>query len=236
MKPTSFLFIAMLPILLVSCSKINGEGDIVTESRTLEGYNGISLNMDATVNYTQDTVYSLVLKGQQNILDHIETVLENNTLVLRYEKNTHIGWHEPIVIEVTAPDVSDLYISGSGQINMFGMWKVYSADLNISGSGDIHLAAINSHDIKANISGSGNISASWGLTEFEDLIISGSGNIDLLYVECDSTYANISGSGDIMLTANKYLNATISGSGNIKYRGNPIVETHISGSGSLIHL
>jgi hypothetical protein len=237
MKPIHFIFsLALSGLIFSSCSKINGEGEIVTEERTVTGYQEVSLAMDATVNYTQDTAFSLVLRGQQNILDKIETNLQNGRLTIKYENHVVIGRHEPVVVEVGAPSVRFLDISGSGQINMFGLWEIYSAGLNISGSGNINLAAINVHDIDANISGSGSIGTAWGITSYETLNISGSGSMDMLYVEADTADATISGSGDIMLTANKYLNATISGSGNIKYRGNPVVNTHISGSGSVIHI
>jgi hypothetical protein len=237
MKPFHLIFsLVLLGLAAASCSKINGEGDTVTEERTVTGFREISMSMDATVNYTQDTAYSLVLKGQQNILDKIETKVQNGRLTIRYEDHAVIGKHDPIVVEVSAPDVNSLDISGSGQINMFGLWEVYSANLNISGSGDINLAAVNVHDIDCTISGSGNIDVAWGIASYATLNISGSGNIDMLYVEADTAYATISGSGNIMVNVNKYLDATISGSGNIKYSGTPVVDTHISGSGSVIHL
>ncbi len=237
MKPNFLLISAVAAgLLAASCSKINGEGDVVTENRTVTDYQGISLSMDATVNYTQDTGYGLVLRGQQNILDQVKTDVQNGHLVIRYKDHVTIGRHEPVVVEVRAPGVSHLDISGSGQINMFDLWEIYHASLNISGSGSINLASVNAHDVEAHISGSGNIDVAWGIASMETLNISGSGNIDMLGLVADSVYATISGSGDIMVTANKYLEATISGSGNVKYSGNPIVETHISGSGNVIHL
>ena len=237
MKPMCrLIYFVFAAALFASCSKINGEGDIVTEERTATGYTMISLAMDATVSYTQDSVYSLVLNAQQNILDVIETHVEGDRLIIEYEDHVKIGKHDPIVIEVRAPDVRMLDISGTGQINMFGLWNVNSAGLNISGSGNINLAAVNARSISSNISGSGNIDVAWGVASYCDLNISGSGNIDMLYVETDTAYANISGSGNIMITVFDYLDATISGSGNIQYRGNPDVDLHVSGSGTVIHL
>lgn len=236
MKYIRIFSVIVITVLFISCSKINGEGDVVSETRDVTGYTSVTLDMDGTVNYIQDSAYALVIRGQQNILDRIETVVVNNKLEIRYKKNVIIGFHEPIVVEVNAPDVSTLSIDGSGQINMFDMWETYSCDLNVSGSGDINLASVYAHDISANISGSGNINVAWGLASYEDLNISGSGTIDMLEVEADTVYASISASGNILVWAVKYLNATISGSGNIKYKGNPVLDSHISGSGNVIHL
>jgi restriction endonuclease Mrr len=82
MKLLQFLFFLALPGLVV---KMNGEGDIVYEVCNATGFQGVSLAMDATVNYTQDTAFSLIIKGQQNILDKIETNVQNSRLTIGYE-------------------------------------------------------------------------------------------------------------------------------------------------------
>jgi hypothetical protein len=219
-----------------SCKKIDGSGGIVYENRSVTGFSGISLSMDATVYYQKDTGYSITLSGQQNILDVIQTNLQNGTLVIQYKNDVTIGSHMPITITVSAPDVNALTISGSGDIQMLGSWEIYSATATISGSGNISLYGIHAHDLAANISGSGNVEINGGTARNENLNISGSGTINLQYVQADTVYATVSGSGNILVSVTDLLDATISGSGNIKYAGNPVVNTHISGSGSVVHL
>lgn len=235
-KHAILLPVAIAFMLLTSCAKIDGEGDVVTEERTLPECSGISLAMDAYVTYTPDTAYSLTIQGQQNILDHIETTVKNGTLVIKFEDHVRIGSHKQITAVVKGPGISNLEISGSGNMTVDNAWDVYSADLNISGSGNLSMALLNAHDLDANISGSGNIKGYYGNCKVEHLTISGSGNIDMLGVEADSAWANISGSGDIKLAVSVYLNATISGSGNIRYYGNPLIVTNISGSGTVSYI
>ena len=222
--------------MLASCSKINGKGDVVTEERTLGNCTGISLAMDAYVTYAPDTAYSLVIQGQQNILDRIKTNVENGTLVIKYEDHVRIGTHDQITAVIRGPGVTRLDISGSGNMTVDEPWDIYSARLNISGSGNISVAVLNGHDLEATISGSGNIKGHSGNCKTETLTISGSGNIDVIGIQADTAYANISGSGDIKLAVSDYLHATISGSGNIRYFGNPIIVTNISGSGTVSYI
>lgn len=237
MKKISLLIaLSAVSAFYTSCSKIKGEGDVVSEERTLTSCSGISLAMDAYVTYSPDTAYSLVIQGQQNILDHIETNVENGTLVFQYEDHVKIGSHAQITAVVKGPAFTRLGISGSGNMTVDNAWDVYSADLNISGSGNLSVALLNAHYLDATISGSGNIKGYYGNCKSERLTISGSGNIDMLGVEADSAWTNISGSGDIKLAVSTYLNATISGSGNVRYFGNPLIVTNISGSGTVSYI
>ena len=235
-KIQRFILFLAATAALASCSKINGKGDVITEERTLTSCNGISLAMDAYVTYAPDTAYSLVIQGQQNILDRIETNVENGRLVIKYEKHTRIGTHDQITAVIRGPGITMLDISGSGNMTVDEPWDIYSAKLNISGSGNISVAVLNANDIEAKISGSGNIKAYSGNCKTETLTISGSGNIDMIGLQADTAYANISGSGDIKLAVSDYLHATISGSGNVRYFGSPVIVTNISGSGTVSYI
>jgi hypothetical protein len=237
MKTKSILLLALLiPFFFNSCQKINGKGDVVRISRTVTGYTGIELSMDATVFYTQGTIYSLEIEAQENLMGYIETVLSGNSLIIREEKGVNFGKHDPIRIYVTAPDIISLNISGSGAINADQNWTGNDLSTTISGSGSIGVDTLQCNRINSEISGSGSIEVHNGFCNYEDFTISGSGSIDMRMVECDTTYADISGSGDIYANIKKLLEATISGSGNIYYYGTPAINTHISGSGNIIRL
>jgi hypothetical protein len=228
----SFFLISLI-LLFSSCKKINGKGDVVTETRDASGFRGISLAIDGDVHFTPDSVYHLEISGQQNILDVIETNVDGGTLTIKVRDNNTLGSHDPIVVTVSAPSVSTLTISGSGAMYVEAPWIGSSFTLNISGSGNLHAGEIDVNSLRANISGSGSISANTGTIITETLVISGSGSIEFAGVMSNDTYATISGSGNITAWVVNYLEATISGSGNIYYKGSPTIKTHISGSGKI---
>lgn len=237
MKTIQFLLIAaIVSILLPSCDKVNGKGEPVVQERTITGYTGISLAMDATVYFSEGDEYTMVIHAQDNLLSNIITEVEGSKLVIKVKKGVVLGTHDPITVTITAPSVDYLDISGSGNINVGENWVDETLETNISGSGNINMVNIESGNFKANISGSGSILASGGATDYSNLVISGSGNIDVRMVFSDTTYATISGSGNIYTQVSKLLDATISGSGNIYYLGNPQMNLHISGSGTVTHL
>ena len=236
MRSAYFLLLAgALSIAVTSCNKINGKGDAVTETRTTGNFTGVSLAIDATVYIKPDSVYSVKLQAQQNILDIIETSVEGGHLVIRVKNNKSIGRHDPIIAHISSPVMGYLNISGSGAIHVSPGLDHESLDFSISGSGDINVPSIHSHELRVHISGSGSVRADEGIVDYENLNISGSGSILLAGVAADTVFGTISGSGDIEVTADKLLDGTISGSGNIRYHGSPVLNSYISGSGSITH-
>ncbi|WP_343631365.1 head GIN domain-containing protein [Fluviicola sp.] len=231
--------ILLLAVPFSSCKKqvfnsIKGKGQTVTEIRDLSGFNKISLDIDAHVFYTQDSVYYVEISAQQNVLDVITTEISSGELEIDSRK--WIRKHNGINIIVHSPDLYALDISGSGNIESAAGISTSTLELNVSGSGNITLSSIHSAELEAKISGSGNISASGGTATNQKSTISGSGNIDMQNLTANHSDAKISGSGNISVWASNQLKATISGSGDIRYRGNPVVNTTISGSGSVIHI
>lgn len=222
--------------LFTSCEKINGKGEVITETRTTGSYQSVGLSMAATVYFTPGTENSLQISGQENILEQIVTQVEGNQLVIREKNGVILKNYDPVRVYITAPNVTGLDVSGSGDIFTDKNWNMNELTTNISGSGNINIANLNATRLTAKISGSGTIRATSGMAAREDLTISGSGTIDLRSVEAETIYTTTSGSGDTYIYCTGSLDVTISGSGNIWYYGTPAINTHISGSGNLNRL
>jgi hypothetical protein len=222
-----------LTVMFSSCQKINGKGDTITESRTITGYSGIELSDVSTVYFTQGDTFSLVIHAQENLMPYIETKVKDGNLLIREKSGVNFGKHDPIQIYITAPSVTYLAVSGSGNINVTGTWTGSDLSTSIDGSGDIQVENLAADNFTTKISGSGNVAVNGGVVNYENLTIDGSGNIDLKQLEADTVYAKISGAGDIYIRVIRFLDATIDGSGNIYYYGTPVITTHISGSGNI---
>lgn len=235
---------AMMMVLLTiltglgfsSCEKIRGKGEVISQTRNVTGYQGIELSVDGTIYLTPGEEYAMVLQGQENILNHLETKVHGNTLVIKPDNGVVFGKHDQIIAYITAPDISSVGISGSGNIQVNGDWQGNSFEIEVSGSGSVYINSIETDQFEAKISGSGNIQVNGGYIGTEEVKISGSGNVDLRNVESENNYTSISGSGDVYTWVNGLLDANISGSGNIFYLGSPSINAHISGSGNIRRL
>jgi hypothetical protein len=234
---TAFLTLATFIIVFSSCEKIIGKGPVVTENRSTSTFAGLEVHVPAETYFTQDSVYKIELQAQQNILDEMETVVIDNQLKIRFsDHNTKIKSHDGITIRVSAPDISNLEIHGSGNLRVQGPFTPGNIRLGIEGSGSINVNDVATSFIDTRIEGSGSIHVNNGQANEGKAHISGSGNIDLSSVQVHDADARIEGSGTIKVYATDNLDARISGSGTILYRGNPTINTNTSGSGKVIHM
>jgi len=235
-KITLLLF--SVSIMLASCIKeqINGDGPLVTATRSINNFSGIDLRCSANIIYKQDAAYKVEVTAQQNILDVMITENSNSKLVIRYKNDVRVKSHDQITIIVSSPDLRNVRISGSGNVTSTTPLNATSFEMDISGSGDINFTDLTTGVIDAAISGSGNIKVNSGTGTEEKLRISGSGNINLENVVATKANTTTSGSGETRVNASQNLDVNISGSGSVYYKGTPVVNTSISGSGKVIHL
>jgi hypothetical protein len=236
MKRISILFSLLVIMFFTSCERIVGEGDLRTETRSTGNFSGVETQISGNIYYTQGNEYKVELTAQQNILNIMETPIINNKLIVRFRNNVRVKSHEQITVRVTAPSISSVNSSGSGNVTVLSPLTANNLSFSLSGSGNISLPVITTSHLEATISGSGNVYLSSGSATTTHFKISGSGNIDAQNIQSKSSITNTSGSGTIKLNASETLDVTISGSGSVFYIGNPVINTNISGSGRVIHL
>lgn len=218
-------------IIFSSCEKLVGRGPVVTEVRNTANFNSLQVSVPAETYFTQDSFFKVELQAQQNILDEMESVVIGDELKIRFRNSTRLKSHEGITIRVTAPDIRNLEIHGSGNMYVPGPFAPANIRLGIEGSGNITVNDVSTSVVEARIEGSGSIQVKNGVANEGKAHISGSGNINLSPVEVRDAEARIDGSGTIRVFATEKLHARISGSGTIYYRGNPTVNSSTSGSG-----
>lgn len=235
MKKEIFYAAFIAAIFFASCinmgERVNGSGNIKSENRNISEARKIKVSGDMDV-YIEQGPTSVKVEGDDNVLQYIETVLNDNWLEIRTRDNIHLNTSKPVKVYVTTPEITDLKVSGSGNIKSNPQFSTdNNTSFSISGSGDI-TAAIHAPKVETNISGSGNLHIS-GETKNVEIHISGSGNYDGPGLKAENANVSIAGSGDAELFADNKLKASVAGSGNVKYRGNATVDSHIAGSGSV---
>lgn len=215
--------------------RIDGNGILKKETRKVESFTGISSSgsWDVMVAYGNST--DVVIEGDENLLEYIETVVENGKLYIRGKKYGNIRSKNRITVYVTATQLQHISLSGSGDIIGKGEFKNDgTTNVMVSGSGNIQFEFDKFNEIDASVSGSGGIKMKGTAKEIEARI-SGSGNIDCKEVISDDATARISGSGNIKVHATTSIDVHISGSGNVHYYGNAKnIRTHKNGSGRIV--
>ena len=215
---------------IFGCEK--GTGGIVSNTLDITGFTGIELDCEATVYLTQGTDFEVIVEGQQNILDLLETDVDDDD-VWEIKFKECVKDDDDIEIYITMPEIAYLKACGSGKIKGEHTFDVGNIVLRVSGSGDIDVD-IEADDIDGKISGSGELILDGSGDDF-DFDISGSGKLKAFPLEVNKMDLKIRGSGDAEIFTNEELKVKISGSGDVYYKGFPIIEVDISGSGDVIN-
>jgi hypothetical protein len=231
--------ILLLPaamLLLFSChymggKRVRGNGVVSKEQRSVTGFTGVETHGSIDIMVSQGP-FKIEVEADQNILPYIETEVENGRLKVRFKNDIWLQHYDEARVYVTAPDLRDFEIHGSGNINSQGQIKDnMGMTTRISGSGDITLE-INTPKINTETHGSGNTMLR-GETRDLSSLISGSGNVRAGDLKAENVKVSVHGSGDTDVFASSSLDVTVSGSGDIRYKGNPTMSTEIHGSGSV---
>lgn len=203
------------------------------ENRNVDDFSYISFGVNGDLTIIQGSKTELVLVGDEDVLENIETSVSGGKLKIRSKSNSWSwGNSDKVYVTVTVKDFTGVSVSGSGDAINKGTLKGDDVDLSVSGSGKIELA-LQAKSIDCSISGSGKIELS-GSGKSGELSISGSGEMDAADFEIETMSIRISGSGDATVFATKEIDSRISGSGTIRYKGDPDkISNHSSGSGKL---
>ncbi|NOZ46189.1 MAG: DUF2807 domain-containing protein [Chlorobi bacterium] len=226
-KLIALSFILVLTIPFYSFSQAN------EENRNVATFTEIDLRIAGNVILSQSATQKLVVKGNKNDLKDLITEVRGNTLIIKYD--SWFSSHNEVEIDIDINNLEGIDVSGSGSIIADGEFTTNNVDFEVSGSGTINFAHLNTKKIDCEISGSGKINL-MGNSKVESLEfdISGSGKINAFDIMATNVNGEISGSGKAQVYAESRLDAEISGSGRIYYKGNPRVNAEISGSGKVV--
>ena len=215
--------------------KIEGNGKLKKESREMTSYTAVasSGSWDVMIAYGESN--TIQVEGDENLLNYIETEVKDGRLSIRPKKNVNLRSRNKITVYVSLAKMTGIYLSGSG--DMIGQGRFRNdgtTDFKLSGSGSIKLSFDKVKTAEVAISGSGDIVLAGSATTVNTRI-SGSGNADCSDLIADDASAHVSGSGNVKLNASHSVDASISGSGNISYKGAATdIRKHVAGSGRLV--
>jgi len=223
-----------LTLSLAACDgeQVRGSGNIKTETRDVGNFTAVQLSGSMNVILTKSDKNTVELEGDDNILELVETYVEDSKLRIKYKDHFSVWTSRDVTVRVGLPELTEAVVTGSGDIKGESL---FSSDdrvkVQVTGSGDIELE-LDAPEVRAGVTGSGDIKLS-GTTRDIDCSTTGSGTIKATDLKSENAKARTSGSGDISVYASRKVDANITGSGSIKYMGGGTVNSKITGSGSV---
>jgi hypothetical protein len=218
------------PLDWIAGERILGSGVIKKQSRELAHFTGVNLSLPANLELRIGSTESITIETDDNLQQHIETVIENGTLKIRPAKrNTNLSSRTMKII-VTAKEIDRIALGGSGSIESDAL-RAGKLSIDLGGSGSINIKAMDAESVAVSVGGSGNLKTGGGNAGSVSVSIGGSGDVDLGQVKSREASVSVAGSGEATVWASSALSVTIAGSGDVNYYGDPKISRSVVGSG-----
>jgi len=210
------------------------------ETRNVGTFTKIAFRIPGKLILKQGSPQSVVLEGDKEVLDKIETDVDGNKLSIGRADKWHWndwGWRDEkrITAYVTVSNIEGVSVSGSGDVVGTGKFSTGDLELKVSGSGSLDIEADAKGEVTADVSGSGDLNMKGSCQSF-DSGVSGSGKVNVTATIAGKADVSVSGSGKVTASGKaQQIKATISGSGKVLAADLEVskCEVRISGSGDV---
>ena len=206
-----------------------GFGNTTTEELVLGDFTGIQLSTDAQVYLTQGEEQEILVKGQRNIIDELDTSVRSG--IWEVEFDDCVENSDVLRIYITTPTLEYISNNGSGKIRSEDIWRVEELEIDNNGSGSIILS-VEADQINGRNSGSGKVELE-GVTQTLDYEVDGSGSVEAFDLLVRDAQLKIDGSGNFQVNVSDFLGVDIRGSGDVYYKGSPDMKVSTNGSGKV---
>jgi hypothetical protein len=205
----------VLGLLLSGCAQgsgalITGSGPIIREERPASGVRAVEFGAFGNLEIVQGDAEGLTLLGQGNILPHIISQIDGDTMRIYVEGNVQPTYG--LQLRLTVRELRAITAGGAGGITASGI------------SGD---------SLSVSVLGANTVTVGGSVRE-QTVTLSGAGSYDGSALESQRATVTIDGFADAVVRVEEQLRATISGNGSVEYFGDPRVIDDITGLGQVM--
>ncbi len=232
MKQT-LLFIStlLLATFFNSCifigGSVKGNGNVVEETRKTDHFEKIVVSRGMNVYLSQGEKTKIVVKADENLLDVIETRVENNTLKVTANENIRDAKSKKIY--VTVPVITE--IKSTAGSNVFTETPLESEVLELTSTAGSNMKLeLIVDNVNVSTTAGSNIKLEGKANIFTAKSSAGS-NIKAEQLSVNNCNASVNSGANIWISVNDDFEGNASSGGNIFYYGNPKSVNKKSSSG-----
>jgi hypothetical protein len=186
-------------------------GGLVTKSRPVQGFTGVSVGFAGRLIIEQGGAESLEITAGEHILPLIRSEVVGDQLILGLRPDVRLGTSHEIVYRLTVRDLTAIEASGASRVEAHGLRTPALATV---------------------FSGASSFTAS-GRADHHVMVLSGASHCDAPDLRSHSVIATVSGASYALVSVSQALTAVASGGSTVEYFGDPVVAMTVSG-GSLV--
>jgi hypothetical protein len=213
---------------------VTGSGDVITESRQVSGFDGVSHTGIGRVIIVQGDDESLTIEADDNLFEYITSEVKSGTLELGFTDNVRFDPAPSITFTVGVKNITELGSTGTGSIEID---ELGADNLRIlkSGTGRFSIGTLTATDLVVYADGTGDIELA-GTVVKQELELKGTGDYDAPNLESQTANVGVTGTGSVAIWVLDALDVEIVGISKVSYYGSPNVTQNITGTGSLTSL
>lgn len=195
----------------VNITRVSGSGNVVTDTRSVSGFDSVTMNGMGNVLIDQSGTESLTITTDDNLLQYITTEVRDGKLVIDFMPGVLFDRFKDLTFKVGAKNLNSVGLNGAA---------------NIEGKN------IATENFSVSMNGTGAITLS-GTAAAQDVSLEGLGAYNGSNLASQRAKVVQNGTGSAVVRVSDTLHATINGLGSIEYIGNPQVTKSVNGLGTV---
>jgi hypothetical protein len=218
-------------------------GIITSETRAVRGANQVFLHDYGEMVITQQDDEGLIIEGDKELIQSIETIVETGVLHIRIRKglfdklghalSTGLS-SRPLRYRLFMKELSGVHIQGAARVVIPDL-DTQSLKLGLHGAGTINLPSLSSETLQVEFGGTGNLTIG-GEVWAQSLLLTGAGSYSAPRLRSAKATIEIRGAGKATVWVEDELQVKIRGVGGVDYYGSAKLQTSKSGLGSVTRL
>ena len=234
----SRIFILLIAFtMLVGCTQIpiTGSGKVITQEEPIAGFDKVDISYSFDVNISQGDSFSVVIRADDNLVEHLLVVKEGSTLKIGLKPNSPDIRSATLQAEITMPELTRLDMSGSSHATITGFKSAQA--LIVDASGSSHLQGdIEADTVSFNLDGSSEVILTGSAQNVVIEEASGSSVVDLTDFPVVDASVKAGGKSQVTLNVSGRLDVDASNSANVYYLGDHTLGTiDTAGSATVEH-
>ena len=200
----------LLSAVLTACG-VSGSGNVVTETRQVTGFDGVTVTGAGNILIDQSGAESLTITTDDNLLQYITTEVRGGKLVIEFTPGVLFDKVKDLTFKVGAKNLNSIQVDGAA---------------NVEGKN------IATENLSVKLNGAGAMTLSGKATE-QNVALDGVGTYNATELSSQRAQVTNNGTGAVVVRVSDKLDAIVNGLGSIEYIGDPQVTKKVSGIGTV---
>ncbi|MCA8833391.1 head GIN domain-containing protein [Hymenobacter pini] len=188
--------------------------------RNVSGFEQIKASGAIDVVLTQGATTQVKVDAEPDVLEHVRTEVQGNTLVMYRDKGlSSLLSNKKVTVYITCPTLTRVEVSGASDVKSTTPFTADNFTVHASGASDVTLH-LNVKNLSASASGASDLHLT-GRAEQQQVHVSGSSDYKGYDLQSRTANVQASGASDAYVSVTEELQSHTSGSSDVHYKGKP---------------